>query len=312
MRQVRHSWMISIDITTRCHLRCAHCTRGLRHLTKHEDASLEFIESALQSLRKWPGAIGCIGGEPTLHRQFEEVCRLYQRYFPRFKCGLWTAGGPRFEKHREIIDATFQIINYHDHTVPARHQPLLVAGKDIIPDEKRRNRCIDRCWLQHEWSPTITEHGGAYFCEVAATIDHILGEKRGWDVVPDWWKRRSPGEQRELCNSCGIPYRMAGELDTTKRETISASMEPVLRSRNSPAIKRNNFKILTQAGYQISRAEAKKWQPEKYVTRGTNYWTRRSWRMHGRQHIMSIPYRIRKTLWNVGERLESYFQRDHA
>ena len=246
MRMMRHAWMISIDITTRCHLRCAHCTRGLRYLPKHEDASLAFVGSALRSLEGWPGAVGCIGGEPTLHRLFPEVCRLYRTHFPRWKCGLWTAGGPGYEKHRRLIDETFQIINYHDHTVPARHQPLLVAGKDIVPDEKKRKRCIDRCWLQHEWSPTITQQGGGYFCEVAATIDHILGEKRGWAVTPGWWKRKSIDDQRQLCNSCGIPYRMAGELDTTPDEFISPSMESVLRERNSPAIKRGHFKIVTQ------------------------------------------------------------------
>jgi hypothetical protein len=308
MRLVRNAWMIQIDITTRCHLSCAHCTRGLRHLPKREDASLEFIESALRSLAGWPGAVGCIGGEPTLHRRFPEVCALYKRYFPRWKCGLWTAGGPRFEQHRHLIDDTFQIINYNDHSVPARHQPLLVAGKDVMPDEKKRNRCIERCWLQHEWAPAITEHG-AYFCETAAGLDHVLGGKKGWAVTPDWWKRKSVGEQRELCNSCGIPYRMAGELDTVKAEVISPSMEPLLRERNSPAVKRGNFRILTEEEYERSRASARTWEPEKYVKRGKNYWTRRSWRMHARQKLMSIPYRIRKTFWGLTDRIESYLDR---
>jgi hypothetical protein len=303
---MRHAWMISIDITTRCHLRCAHCTRGLRHLPRHEDASLSFVESALRSLQGWRGGVGCIGGEPTLHRLFPDVCRLYRAHFPRWQCGLWTAGGPGYEKHRRLIDQTFQIINYHDHSVPARHQPLLVAGRDIIPDDDERQRRIDRCWLQHEWSPTITEHGGAYFCEVAATIDHILGEKKGWEIAPGWWKRKAIGEQRQLCNSCGIPYRMAGELDTTRDEFISPSMETVLRERNSPAVKRGDFKILTRTEYERSRSVTKTWEPKRYVAFGKNYWTRRSWRVHARQHVLAIPYRIRKALWNLGDRMESY------
>jgi hypothetical protein len=294
--------MIAVDVTTRCHLNCAHCTRGLRHLPAREDSSLTFIERALASLKGWPGAVGCIGGEPTLHRDFPEACRLFRRFFPRWKCGLWTAGGPRFEKHRALIDETFQIINYNDHTIPAMHHPIFVAGEDILPDPEKRRRCIDRCWLRHLWSPAITEQGGAYFCEVASAIDHVLGLELGWPVEEDWWNRNGIGDQRSLCEHCGIPYRLFPSADTSAEETISARMEARLRERGSPVVLDGAFTLVGERDHESALKGPGRWEPYKYAPKGRNYWTRRSWRVLVRKKALAAPYRFRKAIWDLRER----------
>ena len=60
------------------------------------------VTMPLQSLKGWRRGVGCMGGEPTMHPQFVEICGLYKKYFPRSQRGLFTAGAKFYEKHKEL------------------------------------------------------------------------------------------------------------------------------------------------------------------------------------------------------------------
>jgi hypothetical protein len=191
MKPIKDAWLIQIDITNACHLRCAHCTRAVPHIKKPFFADLEFVEKALQSLKGWRRGVGCMGGEPTMHPQFVEICALYRKYFPKSQRGLFTAGGKFYEKHKDLIDDTFGIILFNNHETAGVHQPIFVASEDVIKDETLRNELIDKCWIQTLWSPSITPRG-AFFCEVAGTIDNLFDGPGGFAVEPGWWKQGLP------------------------------------------------------------------------------------------------------------------------
>ena len=53
--------------------------------------------------------------------------------------------GENTNNTKELIDATFGIINYNDHYDVGMYQPMMVASKDIIKDDKVRNKLIDKC-----------------------------------------------------------------------------------------------------------------------------------------------------------------------
>lgn len=168
------------------------------------------VENALQSLEGWPRVIGMMGGEPTAHPDFEAICELYQKYFPREQCGLWTSGGKGFEKHKELITKTFRTILYNDHSETGKHQPWMIASEEIIPDEKLRNELIDNCWIQKMWSPSINPKG-AFFCEIAAVFDLLFDMGGGYPTEKDWWRKDVTDfqDQREkYCGLCsmGIPF----------------------------------------------------------------------------------------------------------
>ena len=136
MKPLYAAWLIQIEVTNACRLKCAHCTRAVPHFKKPFFADLGFIEKVLQSLKDWHGGIGCMGGEPTLHPKFAEICALYKKYVPRKRSGLWTSGGPRYEKFKKLINETFGIINFNDHEFNCYHQPIMIASEELIKDEK--------------------------------------------------------------------------------------------------------------------------------------------------------------------------------
>ena len=87
MKAIRDMWLIQIEITNACFLECPNCTRFVGHNRKPYFMKLQMIEKAIDSLEGFPGGIGIMGGEPVLHPEFFEVCKLVQKNIPKqMKC----------------------------------------------------------------------------------------------------------------------------------------------------------------------------------------------------------------------------------
>lgn len=166
--------------------------------------SLDNIRGAIESLDGWGGRIGCMGGEPAMHPHFEEVCALFAEMVPKERREFWTAG-LNWDKHEKLIRETFPRVNYNDHVAyDGAHTPLLVAIEEVIDDPELRRELIDACSFQSHWSASITPKG-AFFCEIAASMDWLFDGPGGWPVEPGWWKRTVKdyeGQINEYCGKC--------------------------------------------------------------------------------------------------------------
>lgn len=262
MKPIYKAWLIQIEITNACHLSCSHCTRAVSHVRKPYFATLDFVEKALISLEGWKRGVGCIGGEPTLHPEFPAICELYRKYFPKKQRGLFTAGGKRYEEHKSLIEETFGIIHYNDHQIGGVHQPMMVASKDVIPDEKLRNSLIDKCWLQTIWSPSITPKG-AFFCEVAGTFDILFNGPGGYPIEPGWWKKSVAEfqDQRErYCTSCSMPLPMEKLSIDLPYEYVSISNAKKLQDAGSPLARDGRLRVIDEV-YTAEDIERMKRRP---------------------------------------------------
>jgi MoaA/NifB/PqqE/SkfB family radical SAM enzyme len=65
--------IIQIDITNACMYSCSNCTRFCGQHSKPFFMELETFRRAVDSLAGFEGIIGIIGGEPTLHSQFDKL-----------------------------------------------------------------------------------------------------------------------------------------------------------------------------------------------------------------------------------------------
>lgn len=206
MRALQDAKCIQIEITNVCNMKCPNCTRFVGHHENLYFLSLKEIEKSLQSLEGFEGKIGCMGGEPTKHPYFREICKLYQQYLPKERRALWT-NGLYWKEYEKTIRETFLIenivYNAHDYEYKGQHQPLLIASKDIIKDEKLRKELIDKCWIQERWSPSINPNG-AFFCEVAAAMDMLFNMGGGWEISKGWWKKEPKDFQDQVEKYCGL------------------------------------------------------------------------------------------------------------
>ncbi|HVI51599.1 MAG TPA: hypothetical protein VM661_10345 [Candidatus Sulfotelmatobacter sp.] len=275
MRSPADMDIIQIDISTKCHLKCSNCTRLIPHQPSRDDLSLEAFERAVKSMDGWDGpnkVIGIIAGEPTLHHDFERISRRFaelwggpttgngrapihdfnmfatQRLFDRSTGrGLWTSLGAGFYRHYETIMDVYGHWNTNTHESGGHHQALLISRKDYIAasgisDEQwERNR--DDCWVQKLWSASMNDKG-AYFCEVAASIDRLyFGGAHAWPIEHGWWQRKPEDfkHQLELCNYCGLAQPGPSQLDILERDIISDENLHKLAEAGSPAVKKGKF-----------------------------------------------------------------------
>jgi hypothetical protein len=267
MRAIYDIGVIHIEVTNACNLQCSSCTRFVGHHSKPFSMDLETVEIGLGSLQGFPNKIGLMGGEPTIHPQFVEICKLYRNMIPeKSKRCFWT-NGANWNKYEDIILDTFypQNIVYNDHKNPEGvHQPLMIAAKDIIDDEELMWELIDDCWIQERWSASITPKGG-FFCEVAAAQDMLFNGPGGYMIEKGWWNK-TPADYRDqverYCINCSAAIPLPRIKSKTGKDLVSSSVYQELRNISSPKLFNNEIELFDS---RINRKEIKEnrknWSP---------------------------------------------------
>jgi hypothetical protein len=259
--------VIQIELTNACPKRCSNCTRFCGHHEEPFYMDFETFKQAIDSMKGFKGIVGVMGGEPTIHPEFERFVKYYRDnwgydddstalYAPSSdftrhilanayntilsnQRGLWTSVTPRYYKHFELIQDTFGYQLVNDHTAPSMHRTLMVTRKELgIPDEEWFPM-RDKCWVQNLWSASVT-HKGAFFCEVAAAMDATLGGPGGWKVEPGWWKRTPAdfGSQLDWCEKCSACLPMPSRDANGETDDVSPYWHEQLVQIRSPKLKK--------------------------------------------------------------------------
>lgn len=265
--------IIQIDITNACTKKCSNCTRFCGNHRKPFMMDFDTFKRAVDSMEGFPGIVGIMGGEPTLHPQFEEFVRYFASKFGKggplengrkpissFNAhivgnvfdidnnnqrGLWSIMGKRYYEHFELIQETFgyQVVN--DHASPSDHAALLITRKELgIPDDEWV-KMRDACWIQNRWSASIHPKG-AFFCEVAAALDATFDGPGGWPIEPGWWKRKPEDfkEQLKYCEMCSACLKVPTRDANQETDDVSPVMYDKLVQIRSPKIKQKLINIV--------------------------------------------------------------------
>lgn len=277
--------VVQIDLTNACSLSCSNCTRFCGHYTNHFFMDFETFKKAVDSMEGHTGLIGIMGGEPTLHPEFEKFVEYYAsklgpRTFSRqalqpikkfnehivgkdlldigVKRGLWTMLGKRYADNYELIQEVFDCQYINDHKHDGTHQALLITRKELgIPDDEWI-KLRDNCWIQNYWSPSITPKG-AFFCEVAGALDTLFKGPGGWPIEPGWWKRKPEdfGDQLQWCEMCSGALKVPRTQANTEIDDISPKLLSKLKEVNSPKIGKKKYKLFDSSEHEDTEYEIK-------------------------------------------------------
>lgn len=285
MRSPKDMQIIQIDITNACIHECSNCTRFCGHHKKPYFMEFDMIKKAIDSLKGFEGTIGIMGGEPTLHPKFEKIVKyiatkIYsvkvadrqvmqpqedfykmisdmkllhsEPYFVNEKvservlaAGLFSSMCHKYLEHFELIQDVFKKQVLNDHGNAMYHDPLLVSRKELgIPDDEWEV-LRDNCWIQNEWSASITPKG-AFFCEVAGTLDLLFDGPGGWEVESDWWKREVADfkDQLHWCELCGAACETYTRDANEEIDDISPVLYEKLNRVGSKKIKKGKVHIM--------------------------------------------------------------------
>ncbi len=281
MKSPRHMRIIEIDITNACDKRCSNCTRLCGHQKKPFFMDFDTFKRAVDSLDGYQGIRSIMGGEPTLHPEFERFIRYLGSKFPERKNpfvypqkdfirqvhrveldnfemindgveridivgpGMFSNMGATYKKHYEVITDILPFQGLNDHLNPIYHQTALITRKELgIPDDEWV-KMRDNCWLQNEWSAGITPKG-CFFCEVAGVLDMLLDGPGGWPIEPGWWKRTPDefGDQLHWCELCGFALQTFTRDSAEEVDDMSPEWYEKLKKLDSPKLKSGRYNVV--------------------------------------------------------------------
>lgn len=272
MRNIKDMGIILIDITNACNMMCSNCTRFCGHFRKDKLYYMtpEYFEKAATTLKEYSELgddklVGVMGGEPTLHPQFVEICEIFKKCIPdKNKRGLWSNTlTPQYKKHINVINDTFGKFNLNNHTShPIKHAPILVASEDFKDVTKENmDKIIEECWVQKYWSATITPKG-AYFCEVCACMSTLFDGISGWDIEkePNWWKKELPTYKEQInwaCHKCGCAIPLQPRRSTDETDDVSVSNLKRLQDVSSPKIAKGKYQLVDCSKNKIDTTQVR-------------------------------------------------------
>lgn len=232
---------IEIDLTEFCDMRCHQCTRAVWEAPSDRmirpDTVARFVCESLAVGYPWQ-RIHIIGGEPTLHPRFLDICGIlahYKTQRPDCVVELRTNGGPAYQKVKDLIQKGIDIsgaqegkVNgddprHHDHHVAPRDYQVDVSGLYC--------QCATHCGLGLGPYGYLPCHLCAGLVRVFA-IDAAVQSLR--DVTPEWWYAALD----KFCDKCGfvlVENKRTDLVDNTPwnfapgRGKISPSWETALK-----------------------------------------------------------------------------------
>lgn len=274
MRQIRDMSIMEIDITNACQKRCSNCTRFCGHHEQTFFMDFETFKRAVDSLEGYEGLISTIGGEPLLHpeyHRFSEYLRsvrgeryvemndgrckaIVKDYLAFAKAQRWFEGAmnrgkgyllftsmPKtYYQCYEDVEDTVTDLWLNDHTNPSFHQPILVSRKDLGISDEEFAVLRDNCWLENFWSASITPKG-AFFCEIAGTLDMLFHGPGGKKIESGWWKKdiMEFRDQFHWCDICGMALSTYSRNANDEIDDASPTLMKKLELVNSPKLKNN-------------------------------------------------------------------------
>ncbi len=284
--------IIQIEITNACFFSCSNCSRFCGHHPKPFFMDFETFSRAVDSLAGFRGIVGIMGGEPTLHPQFDQLIGYYAakvpeprpssfiqqpvksfarygdivRYVRGRRRGLWSSLGNGYYRHFELIQDTFPYQCLNDHQSINTHQAFLITRKELGIPDKEWFALRDKCWIQNLWSASITPKG-AFFCEIAAALDMLFDGPGGWPIEPGWWKRKPADftDQLHWCEMCSVALKVPTMEATRQIDIISPVMLEKLQKINGPKIRDGRYVVFDPSEYNSAQYSGHEANPIWYL-----------------------------------------------
>jgi nucleoside-diphosphate-sugar epimerase/uncharacterized radical SAM superfamily Fe-S cluster-containing enzyme len=180
---------IEIDITYECNLKCIACNRSCAQLPTDEKMDFsdvkKFIIDSIRLNKRWE-LINILGGEPTLHPEFEQIIKhIAEEYISQYspKTILQITSNGFTVQTRDILEKVKNydnvIIDYKSFKNNNQAEYFSPFNDAPIDDEKFNNAdYIKGCWVTSYCGIGLNRYG-YYACSICGGIDRVINNNRG-------------------------------------------------------------------------------------------------------------------------------------
>jgi len=186
----RSNSKIEIDITYKCNLRCMNCNRSCRQAPDRTHIKVDdvrkFVHDSINHKHYWE-RIRILGGEPTLHPEFEDILHellSYKIRFPRTRIEIVTNGfGKQVRRNLLRIPPMIHIENTNK--TSSIQETFEAFNLAPIDDPKFKNTVFSSaCSNISECGMALTPMG-YYPCAISGGIDRITKWNLGRKQFPE-------------------------------------------------------------------------------------------------------------------------------
>jgi len=216
---------IDLDITWDCNLKCDHCNRSCKQAPTKEQMTVgqlrQFLTETRQRRHNWK-KIQLIGGEPTLHPDFEEMLHMVLEFRGRYahKTRILVTSNGYGPKVNEVLDRIPKnVVVYNTRKNSPQNDHFIhfnLAPRDSA--EYARADFSNGCCVTRDAGIGLTPYG-YYPCVGSGAIDRIFGFDCGRKTLPD----PDDGMEAELtrfCSLCGF-FRLNYTSEVDIRPLVS-------------------------------------------------------------------------------------------
>lgn len=205
---------VEIDITYECNLKCLGCNRSCTQAPTTDCVTFsdikQFVEESVLSNKKWE-LINILGGEPTLHTEFEKIIKyIHNEYILKQspKTILQIVSNGYDEKSRILCDdmrAKYRNVHidygsYKTDRVVEYFSPFNDAPVD---DDNFKDADFKKgCWVTSYCGIGLNKNG-YYACAVAGGIDRICNKNMAITKLTEITNERLEQQLEEFCRYCG-------------------------------------------------------------------------------------------------------------
>lgn len=213
-----------LHITYRCNLQCVNCNRMSNLRNEHTpDMTVEDVKEFFRQCRElnYNPLILIIGGEPTLHPDFQEICRLAREFKgPGKEVQVWTNGRDR--ELNELMKRKYQM-SIPEETFKEKSR-VDFPWDDYYISPKDFGVVRKKCWQHGSEICGISVDSFGYMpCAVGGMIDSVLKLGLRTKRLSDLFDNEvNAAITEKMCAHCGACYSNITSEKEAWRNYLSA------------------------------------------------------------------------------------------
>lgn len=249
MKYIPNIYKLEIDITYLCTLKCFNCNRGISVAPANKEQNMtvdqiqKFIDQSISCSYPWE-RIKLIGGEPTVHPQFDDMVKLLydykKKHNPTLDLRVTSNGTTKYtmQKLQKVNENYPEIIvenSGKENNFISGFSLIHVAPCDMYA---YKNHKYKGCWISEECGIGLN-FLGFHSCSVGGSIARLFNYEIAIKNVEDINVDLLMNTYDSLCSLCGMYHNI--KVDDNNIETImSPTWEEQIKSINKKSELVNN------------------------------------------------------------------------